>query len=80
MARHPVDRQEMSTVLHVSDDLFALLRSRFSERELVELTAAICWENYRSRFNRTIDVGSEGFSKGNFCPLPEPESSTLLFS
>ncbi len=52
----------------VSDDLFAILRNRFSE---VELSAAISWENYRARFNRTLAVGSEGFSQGKFCPMPE---------
>ena len=55
----------------VSDGLFAALRSRFSERELVELSAAIAWENYRARFNRTFAVGSEGFSDGQLCVLPE---------
>lgn len=55
----------------VSDELYARLRKRFSERELVELTAAISWENYRARFNRTFAVGSEGFSSGKFCILPE---------
>jgi alkylhydroperoxidase family enzyme len=55
----------------VSDELFLALRLRFSERELVELSAAIAWENYRARFNRTFDVEAEGFSKGMFCPLPE---------
>ncbi len=55
----------------VSDDLFAALRTRFSERELVELSAAISWENYRARFNRTFAVESEGFSQGAFCSLPE---------
>jgi len=55
----------------VCDDLYGELRKRFSERELVELDAAICWENYRARFNRTFAVGSEGFSKGMLCPLPE---------
>lgn len=59
------------TPADVSDDLFRSLRSRFSELELVELSAAIAWENYRARFNRTFAVGSEGFSEGNFCPLPE---------
>lgn len=59
------------TPADVSDGLFALLRQRFSERELVELSAAISWENYRARFNRTFAVESEGFSKGEFCPLPE---------
>lgn len=55
----------------VSDDLFAALRNRFSERELVELSAVISWENFRSRFNRTFGVESENFSQGGFCPLPE---------
>ena len=55
----------------VSDDLFAAVRNRFCESELVELSAAIAWENYRARFNRTFAVEAEGFSKGNFCALPE---------
>jgi alkylhydroperoxidase family enzyme len=55
----------------VSDELYGELKKRFSERELVELSAAICWENYRARFNRTFAVGSEGLSEGMFCPLPE---------
>jgi len=59
------------TPSQVEEDLFNALRTRFSERELVELSAAIAWENYRARFNRTFAVESEGFSKGNFCPLPE---------
>ena len=59
------------TPSEVSDDFFAALRSRFSEGELVELSAAIAWENYRARFNRTFAVESEGFSQGKFCPLPE---------
>ena len=59
------------TPSEVPDDFFAVLRNRFSERELVELSAAIAWENYRARFNRTFAVESEGFSKGKFCPLPE---------
>lgn len=59
------------TPLDVSDDLYGALRKCFSERELVELNAAICWENDRARFNRTFAVESEGFSKGMFCPLPE---------
>ena len=55
----------------VSDEFYETLRQRFSERELVELDAVICWENYRARFNRTFAVEAEGFSKGKFCPLPE---------
>lgn len=62
MTRTPAD---------VSEELFWALRDQFSEPELVELNAAIAWENHRSRFNRTFAVESEGFSKGKFCPLPE---------
>lgn len=56
----------------VPDELFRELRDQFSESELVELNAAIAWENYRARFNRTFAIESEGFSKGRYCPLPEP--------
>ena len=59
------------TPAEVSDELFESLRSQFPEGELVELNAAIAWENYRSRFNRTFDIQPEGFSKGKYCPLPE---------
>jgi alkylhydroperoxidase family enzyme len=59
-----------STPADVPDELFAALRIEFSERELVELTSAIAWENYRARFNRTFAIEAEGFSKGQFCPLP----------
>jgi len=59
------------TPADVSESLYEDLRRHFSERALVELTATIAWENYRARFNRTFDVQAEGFSKGNFCPMPE---------
>ncbi len=59
------------TPAEVSDELFAALRGEFSERQLVELTSAIGWENYRARFNRTFALEAEDFSKGQFCPLPE---------
>jgi alkylhydroperoxidase family enzyme len=55
----------------VPDEFYRELAKRFSQRQLVELSAAISWENYRARFNRTFAVGSEGFSEGMVCPLPE---------
>ena len=61
MCRTPAD---------VSDDLFAALRAAFSNPQLVELTAAIAWENYRSRFNRGFAIGSDGFSDGAVCAMP----------
>ena len=55
----------------VDDQLFASLRTEFSEPQLVELATAIAWENYRARFNRTFGILAEGLSEGAFCPLPE---------
>jgi hypothetical protein len=39
------------------------LQKRFSTPELVELGAAIAWENYRARTNRVFGFESEGFYK-----------------
>jgi alkylhydroperoxidase family enzyme len=43
----------------VSEDLFARLRSFYSEDEIVELTATIAWENSSSKFNRALRVPSQ---------------------
>ena len=59
------------TPASVDDAFFAELRREFSEPQLVELASAIAWENHRARFNRTFGIGSEGFSGGDFCPMPE---------
>jgi len=59
------------TPANLSDDLYTELLAKFSERQLVELTAVITWENARARFNRTFAIEAEGFSKGAFCPMPE---------
>ncbi len=55
----------------ISDELYSALRQHFSDRQLVELSAVICWENARARFNRTFAIAAEGFSEGQFCPVPE---------
>ena len=59
-----------ATPVEVPDDLFAQLTRHFNERQLVELTSAIAWENFRARFNHAFGIEAEGFSKGAFCPLP----------
>jgi len=59
------------TPVHVADGLFAELRRNFSEAQLVELTAAIAWENYRARFDHACGIESQGFSEGAYCALPE---------
>lgn len=58
------------TPVEVSDTLFAQLRERFSEAQLVELTATISWENYRARFDHAFGAEAEGFSEGAYCALP----------
>ena len=60
------------TPLRVPDELFDALRARFTERQMVEITSAIAWENYRARFDHAFGIESEGFSEGAYCPLPEP--------
>jgi alkylhydroperoxidase family enzyme len=60
-----------TTPVSVSDALVAELGKHFDERELVELTAAIAWENWRARFNHALGIEAQGFSEGAFCPIPE---------
>lgn len=54
-----------------SDALFAALRTHFDEAQVVELTAAISWENYRARFDHALGIEAPGFSDGADCVLPE---------
>ncbi len=53
------------TDLNVDDELFARLRQAFNDDELVELTAAIAWENASSKFNRALRVPSQKLWKKN---------------
>ena len=64
-----------ATPATVSEELFAALRARFDDAQLVELSATIAWENWRSRFNRVFDVSAQGFSEGAYCPMPERSRS-----
>ena len=45
----------------VTDELFAEARRHFSEPQLVELTAAVALENFRSKFNVALGVEAQGF-------------------
>jgi len=45
----------------VSDDLFARVRAHFGEAEIVELTAAVALENFRSKFNTALGIEAQGF-------------------
>ncbi len=43
----------------VSDELYGELRAHYSEEQLIELAASAAQENYRARYNRVFDVGSD---------------------
>jgi alkylhydroperoxidase family enzyme len=58
------------TPVEVSDALFAKLREKFTDAQLVELTATLAWENYRARFDHAFGVEAEGFTKGSYCAMP----------
>jgi alkylhydroperoxidase family enzyme len=45
----------------VTDELFARLGRQFSEPEIVELTAAVALENFRSKFNVALGIEAQGF-------------------
>ena len=45
----------------VDDALFARVRACYDEPQLVELTAAIAFENFRSKFNPALGVEAQGF-------------------
>jgi alkylhydroperoxidase family enzyme len=65
-----------STPAEVSDELFAQLRDRFTEAQIVELTHLIAMENMRGRFGIGLDVGAAGFSEGQVCAIPVKPAST----
>jgi alkylhydroperoxidase family enzyme len=50
----------------VDDALFAEVKKHFTEAQIVELTAAIALENFRSKFNPTLGVEAQGF-----CMVPK---------
>ena len=50
-----------NTPVRVDDENFEALKRHFSEKQLVELTATIVWENYRARFDHAFGIESSGF-------------------
>ena len=44
-----------------TEELWARLSSHFSESQMVELTAAVALENFRSKFNVPLGVEAQGF-------------------
>ena len=58
------------TPVEVPDAMFAGLRKHFDEAQLVELTSAVAWENYRARFSHAFGIEAENFAEGAVCALP----------
>ncbi len=50
----------------VDDALFAEVKRHFTEAQIVELTAAVAFENFRSKFNPTLGIEAQGF-----CMVPK---------
>ena len=63
------------TPAEIPESLFDQLRAHFNEAQLVGLTAAVAWENYRARFDHALAIEAQGFSEGVLCVLPERPAS-----
>jgi len=50
----------------VDDALFDQVKQHFDEAQIVELTAAVALENFRSKFNVPLQVEAQGF-----CIVPQ---------
>jgi alkylhydroperoxidase family enzyme len=53
----------VETPSNISDELYTRLRAKFSEEQLLQLSAQLAFENYRARLNRVFDVGSDELYK-----------------
>ena len=63
MERAALEYAERMTITgeKVTDELWQRLRGHFSEAQMVELTAAVALENFRSKFNVPLGVEAQGF-------------------
>jgi hypothetical protein len=63
------------TPLRVPDDLFDALKASYTERQIVELTFLIAWENCVARFNHALGIEADGVSGDASCLLPIAQHS-----
>jgi AhpD family alkylhydroperoxidase len=73
----PLERRVLDYTVQMTEtpsrpdaELFRQLQAELGVRALVELTAAIAWENFRARFNHAVGAQEEGYSEGMVCLLP----------
>jgi hypothetical protein len=57
------------TPVHVPDALFGALKALYTDRQLLEVTAAIAWENFQARVNHALDLQAEGVAS-RVCLVP----------
>jgi alkylhydroperoxidase family enzyme len=60
----------------IPDDLFDALKASYSERQIVELTFLIAWENCVARFNHALGIEADGVSGDASCLLPVAHHSS----
>lgn len=60
------------TPVRVPDALFEALKALYTDRQILEITAAIAWENFHARVNHALDLEAEGVA-GRVCLVPEEE-------
>jgi AhpD family alkylhydroperoxidase len=60
------------TPVLVPDAVFAALKERYTDRQILEITAAIAWENFHARVNHALDLEAEGVA-GRLCLVLEEE-------
>jgi alkylhydroperoxidase family enzyme len=72
LERTALEYAEVMTITgqRVSDELFARLRTFFDESQIVELTAAVALENFRSKLNVPLGIEAQGF-----CVIPQRPSA-----
>ena len=56
----------------VTDRFFTKLQKEFTDEELVELSAIVAYENFRSKFNPVFGIEANGL-----CHLPAVESMAV---
>ena len=59
------------TPTDVPDEVFARMRERFDEGQIVEITWAAAIENMRARFNWALGIESQDYTEGAACVRPE---------
>jgi AhpD family alkylhydroperoxidase len=57
------------TPVHVPDALFNALKEHYTDRQILEITAAIAWENFHARVNHALDLEAEGVAS-RVCLVP----------